>query len=85
MVTMRAKHCPARHSQSHKLISFSCLLRQYSAAPRTESQRQAIRSLAATHTWGYHPARSMVTAPEPRLREMVAPLVEFGFSQLEDI
>jgi len=27
----------------------------------------------------------MVAAEEPRLREMVAPLVEFGFSQLEDI
>jgi hypothetical protein len=45
--------------------------------------RAYVARMATTHTWGYHPARSLSGSADPRLRAMVAPLVEAGFTPLD--
>ena len=47
--------------------------------PETEAELAAIRALYEISRWGLHPAQSYVDSDRPRVRRMVAKLVELGF------
>ena len=51
----------------------------FAAHPRREEQLDLVRELYARHRFGFHPAQSYVKSDNPRLRRMVAFLVEMGF------
>jgi hypothetical protein len=47
--------------------------------PRTEEQHALLRELYEQQRFGFHPAESYINSQNPRLRRMVALLVELGF------
>ena len=56
---------------------------QYVANPTTEDQIAMLRECYKTHTWSFHPAESFVKSNRPRIRRMVAKLIELGFAPLK--
>ena len=51
----------------------------FAAHPRTGEQFELVRELYARHRFGFHPSESYINSDNPRLRRMVAFLVEMGF------
>ena len=51
----------------------------FAAHPRTGEQFELVRELYARHRFGFHPSESYMNSDNPRLRRMVAFLVEMGF------
>ena len=60
---------PGRHQHAVNFV----------AHPRAEEQLDLVRELYARHRFGFHPSESYVNSDNPRLRRMVAFLVEMGF------
>ena len=56
---------------------------QYGANPTTEDQVANIRECHKEHTWSYHPAEAFVNSDRPRIRRMVAKLLELGMPPLK--
>ena len=59
------------------------LTSQYIANPTTEEQLAQMREQHDQYKWGFHPAESAINSDRPRVRRMVARLVELGFTPLK--
>jgi hypothetical protein len=59
------------------------LTAQYVANPTSEEEIERIRRQHDKYKWGFHPAESAINSDRPRIRRMVAKLVELGFTPLK--
>ena len=54
----------------------------FEAAPTTDDQIDNMRTEYAKTVWMYRPASSLLESGQPRLRDMVTPLLDLGFDTL---
>ena len=55
----------------------------FQQVPRTDEQWALVQSSYDTMNFGYHPTRTNVESPDPRVRKLVAPLLERGYDVLD--
>ena len=55
---------------------------QFGASPVSDEEILHLRELHDEFNWSLHPTESYINSDRPRIRRMVSPLVEMGFSSL---